>query len=218
MRLLKKKGVQKFYDNWGIKQDNPGPYEDLACDYLIKNGDFSNSSAVFEFGIGTAKFAKNILSTCLPEDSKYYAVDISETMVKISTERLQNYGDKVVIAKTNGEVSLSLGNESVDRFVSNFVFDILSDEEIKTLLDEAHRILKNDGLVLISSLARGCSVKSKLRTSLWKFTFFLNPAWMGGCRPLDLSTYVDREKFEIINQEHFDTTGVSSESIILKKI
>ena len=42
-----------------------------------------------------------------------------------------------------------------DRFVSNYVFDLLSGEDIHALLKEAHRVLVPDGYLCASSLTEG---------------------------------------------------------------
>ena len=42
-----------------------------------------------------------------------------------------------------------------DRFIRTYVLDLLPDVEIRAVLDEAHRVLKPDGLIGLASLTKG---------------------------------------------------------------
>ena len=102
-----------------------------------------------DFGAGTGEYifglAEKVLSTGL-----VYAIDIQKQLLnKISREALEKGYKNVntVWADLEEEKSTGLSNETVDIvIVSNILFQI---EDKKTLIEEAWRILKFGGLMLI---------------------------------------------------------------------
>ncbi len=217
MRYLPTEKVKRFYDAWGMKQDNPGPYESLALDRLCEVGDWHSAQSVFELGPGTGKFALKLLREYLPGDCHYHGMDLSETMLGITQQRLADYRERVCLSLSPGGVP-ALGIECFDRVAANFVLDIFSPTEINAFFQQAHQGLKSGGLLCLSNLSFGNSWRNKLAISLWRAAYALNPAWMGGCRPLALVKSVNEKQWEIA---YCCTTeprwGIPSEVLVLAK-
>ena len=72
-------------------------------------------------------------------------------MVGLAERRLSEFGDRARVVLTDGGPPASEPPSSFDRFVSNFVFDLLSEADIAAVVSEAHRILR-PGNVLSRSL------------------------------------------------------------------
>jgi len=70
------------------------------------------------------------------------------------------------------------------------VLDLLSEEDLRTLLSEAHRVLEPGGRLGLVSLTRGTTFTSKIIEKGWTSLHRMNPALVGGCRPIALETYV----------------------------
>jgi ubiquinone/menaquinone biosynthesis C-methylase UbiE len=187
-RGLTQSQVIEFYDRLGRKQDKQNYYEDLALADLTRHAKFESATAIAEFGCGTARFAEEMLRL---NNATYWGCDMSGTMIELSRTRLAEFGERVTLWKSPGEVVLSLRDNSVDRFVSNYVLDILSVEEIESLLREAQRALKPDGLLCLTGLTHGKGLFSKAWTAFWNLRFALNPKWVGGCRPVALLEFLD---------------------------
>lgn len=214
-RGLSNTQVEKFYDSLGIKQDGSGYYEDATLADLVQHANFENAKSVVEFGCGTGNFAENLLSHVLPSDATYWGCDVSATMVVLSKNRISKFGERVNVFKTSGEFILPLQNESVDRFVSNYVLDILSFDEIEKVIHEAKRLLKKDGLLCLTGLTHGKSPFSKLWTAFWKVRFYINPKWVGGCRPVALLNFL--RDWEIVHHNILVARGISSEVVVARK-
>lgn len=133
-RGLTKEEIEKFYDGFGAKQDKQNYYEDIALADLLENAHFEVAQAVVEFGCGTGRFAEQLLGTYLPNSAAYWACDVSVTMIELNKQRLSRFGKRAALWKSTGESSLPLLPESADRFVSNYVLDILSFDEIQAVL------------------------------------------------------------------------------------
>ncbi len=215
MRYLTTSEIQKYYDAWGLKQDDPGPYESLALDELAKHGQWQQANNVFELGPGTGKFALALLENQLPDDANYSAWELSDTMLSICRQRLQSFNERVSLQKSNGELpSLSC---TYDRVVANFVLDIFSPKQIDAFFDFAYTNLQVNGLLCLSNLSFGQNISTKIMISLWQIGYFFKPNKFGGCRPLALLNRKDKRWQQIHASTIEPKWGVPSEVLILKK-
>lgn len=214
MKSLRPRGLtipetEKFYDSLSAKQDGAGYYEDMALAQLTRFADFESATSIVEFGCGTGRFAEEILRL---NNASYWGCDVSAAMIQLSGTRLAKFGKRVMLLKSSGEVSLPLAYNSADRFISNYVLDILSADEIEAVLREANRILKPNGLLCLTGLTHGKGLFSKAWTAFWNLRFDLNPRWVGGCRPVALTNFLD--EWDILHQGVVTTIGISSEVVV----
>jgi SAM-dependent methyltransferase len=208
--------AQAYYDRFGKKQDSQGFYEDPALDELIAHGDFANARSVFEFGCGTGKLAQRLLTGHLPAEARYLGCDISPVMLDLTRQRLAAYPRRAQAALMDGTIEFPLKDQSVDRVVCCYVLDLLSQKDIHCLFTEARRVLKPDGLLCLASLGKGSNRRSRLVASVWSALFRLNPAIVGGCRPMQLIAFADRENWQILHQAVVTPFGVPSEVLVLQ--
>ncbi len=206
----------EFYNHFGKRQDKQNYYEDVALTDLLAHACFDTAQSIVEFGCGTGRFAEQLLIKHLPDNAVYWGCDVSETMIGLSKQRLSRFGNRASLLKSTGEISLPLLTNSTDRFVSNYVLDILSFDEIALVVGEAKRVLRKDGLLCLVGLTKGKGLFSKLWTAFWNIRFTLNPKWVGGCRPLEVREFLDAD-WEI---EHYHVAvmrGISSEVVVARK-
>ena len=211
-RRLSHSQVVDFYNRFGKKQDQQRHYEDIALKELTRFGKFEEAKAIAEFGCGTARFALEMLRV---STASYWGCDVSHRMIELSRERLAKFGERVILWEASGETTLPLPDGSCDRFVSNYVLDILSAQEIEAVLQEAKRILNPGGLLCLTSLTHGKELFSKLWTAYWNVRFDLNPKWVGGCRPVSLSGFL--QGWELVHPAVVTARGISSEVVVAKK-
>jgi SAM-dependent methyltransferase len=204
--------TEKFYDALGAKQDGAGFYEGVTLAELTRFADFESATSIAEFGCGTGRFAEELLRM---NNASYFGYDVSATMIQLSKNRLAKFGERVTLAKSSGAVSLPLPDNSVDRFVSNYVLDILSADEIESVLRAAQRILKPNGLLCLTGLTHGKGLFSKAWTTFWNLRFDLNPKWVGGCRPVALREFL--AGWELVHHDVVTAGGISSEVVVAKR-
>jgi ubiquinone/menaquinone biosynthesis C-methylase UbiE len=207
-----------FYNQLGAKQDWQAFFETPATRDLIAHAAFESAQAVFEFGCGTGTFAERVLTHHLPPQATYLAVDSSPTMVRLAQSRLARFGERVTVRQTDG--SLPKAGErpgSCDRFVSNYVLDLLSPTDIAQLLDEARRLLVADGSLCLVSLTRGSTSLAHLVTWTWTRLHALEPRLVGGCRPLELRDYLPDTGFHVDYAQVVTRFGVPSEVVVASK-
>jgi ubiquinone/menaquinone biosynthesis C-methylase UbiE len=214
-RVLSQPAAQAYYDRFGEKQDSQGFYEDPALDDLTAHADFRDTQSVFEFGCGTGKFAARLLESHLPSSATYLACDISPVMIDLAKRRLATYGERAQVALSDGAVRFPCPDHSVDRVVSTYVLDLLSESDIRRCFSEARRVLIPGGELCIASLTRGVNFLSRIISSLWMSIFRLKPSIVGGCRPICLDSFVDPQEWRVVHKRVVTPFGVPSEVLIL---
>ncbi|HUX20765.1 MAG TPA: class I SAM-dependent methyltransferase [Spirochaetia bacterium] len=213
---LSKAKVKKYYDRFGIKQDSQGFYEDPPVERLIEQGDFGNARRVFELGCGTGRLAARLLADHLSADASYSGVDVSDTMIALASQRLERFGKRVSLSLSTGGTEIPRLNHSLDRVVSAYVLDLLPEEEIEELFEEAHRVLDLGGLLCCVSLTRGTGVGSRLVSALWSAVYRVAPSLVGGCRPISLAPRLDLRRWDIVYHEILTPFAVPSEVLVAR--
>ena len=216
--VLKSSEARSYYDRFGKKQDTQSFYEDRALDDLIAHAGFEDAGRVFEFGCGTGRFASRLLKDFIPPSATYLGCDLSSTMVNLARERLGEYGERVSVVQSDGGVKFPTPDRSVDRVVSTYVLDLLSEQDIAAFFGEAYRVINVSGKVCLASLTRGTTAVSKMVSGLWNSVFQMRASLVGGCRPIRLESYVDSGRWEIEYQNVVVALGVPSEVLVVHMI
>ena len=214
-KVLERSAARAYYDRFGKMQDSQSFYEDPALNELIAHASFHEARSVFEFGCGTGKFADRILKNHLPSSASYLGCDISPVMVGLAKKRLEAYGERAKVILSDGAVRFPLSDHSVDRVVSSYVLDLLSEEDIQRFLSESHRVVSFRGKICLASLTRGVTIPSRIVSSLWMTVFRIRPSVVGGCRPIHIESYVDNEQWQLEHQRVLTPFGVPSEILVL---
>jgi len=209
--------ARRTYDRIGSLQDSQRFYEDRATALVLLHGDFESAESVFEFGCGTGRFALRLLEKFLSDTARYRGVDISPTMIQLTQDRLSSYATRADVTLTEGEPPTDEAAGSCDRFVSNYVFDLLSHEDIRTVLREAHRMLRPGGLLCLAGLTGGTGVASRIVASVIGWIQPNCPALVGGCRPVELLPFLPESQWQL--QYHFKVVafGLPSEVVVAKR-
>lgn len=205
--------AKHFYDRLGEWQDAQF-YERTALKHLVAHSDFEHASSVFEWGCGTGRLAECLFQKHLPNSAAYVGIDISTTMVGIATRRLASWSGRVTVQQADGTAKLPYPDSAFDRFVATYVLDLLPEPAIHRVLAEAHRLLRPNGKLCVVSSTEGVTPISRVVTAIWKRICELNPRVVGGCRPLRLSTLLDRATWKIEHAHIVCSVGICSEIVM----
>jgi ubiquinone/menaquinone biosynthesis C-methylase UbiE len=218
MGILTHEEAREFYDRFGRRQDWQRFYEDSATATLVRHADFGRASSVVEFGCGTGRFAKSLLEEHLPADARYVGFDLSETMVDLSRRRLESFGERAEVHLTDGSPGLDLETGCFDRFVSNYVLDLLPVEEIRAVVLEARRVLRAGGLLGLVSLTHGCTGPSRALERAWVRLHRLRPSLVGGCRPISLREFLPAPAWRVAYHDVVTSFAVPSEIVVAERM
>ncbi len=207
--------VRRYYDRFGKKLDSQSFYENPALDALIGPAAFEEARSVFEFGCGTGRFALRLLREQLPASARYHGCDLSPVMVSIASDNLAAYSDRTEVYRSDGEIRIPVQDNSMDRVVSSYVLDLLSDEGIREFLNESYRVLEPGGRLCLTSLTCGTTIVSRIVSSLWMAVFHTCPSAVGGCRPILFDRYIDHDRWNTSHRSVVTPWGIPSEVIVL---
>ena len=216
-RILSAEDAKRLYDDLGAEQDGEAYYEDPALDLVVAHGSFATAQSIFEFGCGTGRFAQRLLGDHMPLAATYIAVDVSPVMAGLAKERVAAFAKRAMILQTDGSMHLPIANDRIDRFICAFVIDLLSDDDARALIHEAHRALRSGGLLCLTSLTRGRGVVPRLISHLWTAVHAILPQRVGGCRPVALRPLVDERLWKIDHMSQVAPFGIASDILIAKK-
>ncbi len=214
--VLSHEQARRFYDRFGSCQDLQRFYEDVAIEDILFNAAFEKSRHVVEFGCGTGRLAERLLDKLLPPDAIYTGFDISRTMVALSRDRLARFGSLAQVVLTDGAPQLPLAEASCDRFISAYVFDLLSPSEAGRVAIETRRLLADGGRLCLASPAPGSTPISRAVQRFWEFAYRLEPWLVGGCRPVRLLDLVGPD-WRILHRRVVSRFGLCSEVLVATK-
>jgi len=208
--------IRDYYVHYGSLQDTQGYYEDGPLSRLIEGGAFQRARSVAEFGCGTGRLANRILT--LSPHSSYIGLDLSQTMLEVTADRLARFDARAILIRTSGAPSLPLGEASVDRVVAAYVLDILSAPEIELWLADAARVLCRGGLLCVANLTWGTTLRSRVVSLGWWLMALHFPRRVGGCRPIDLISEIAGPTWNLLQSEKEVQGGIASQILIAEKI
>lgn len=217
MTALSRDEARRVYDRIGSRQDTQAFYEDRATEILVRHGAFGAARRVLEFGCGTGRFAFRLLDAELPETAHYKGFDLSPVMVSLARQRLAPFGARADVVLTEGSPPGAEPAASCDRFVSNFVLDLLAEDDIASVFREAHRIVEPGGLLCLCSLSTGSGFFSRFVARVWSRVHAARPALVGGCRPLELLTWTNAAQWRVRHHQKLTPFGVPSEVLVAER-
>ena len=209
--------ARRIYDRIGRTQDTQAFYEDRATSELVAHLDLAAAHAVFEFGCGTGRFAASLLRDHLPDTAIYRAVDVSPVMVGLAKRRLASFGSRVDVRLSDGGPPTDEASGFYDRFVSDFVLDLLSLDDIARVIREAHRILRPGGLLGLASLTTGFTPASRAFGWLWARLHALRPSLVGGCRALELLEFLPQAEWDVRHHARVAPLGIALEAVVAQR-
>ena len=209
--------ARRIYDRIGRLQDTRPLSERRALDALVERAAFERAGAVLEFGCGTGRLAARLLAERLPAGARYLGLDVSPTMVSLARAAVAPWGDRARVEQASGSTELPVEEGSCDRFVSTYVLDLLSPDDAARLLDEAHRALRPGGLLALASLTPGTTPLARSLTRAWRAVWRLDPALMGGCRPVTLAPQLPPARWAVRSRLTVTDLVLASEVVVAER-
>ena len=208
--------AQALYDRIGRWQDTQRFYEDCATADLIAHADLHEAPSVFEFGAGTGRIAERLMRDHLPATARYFGIDISATMVALARERLSPWANRATVEQSDGSPRIQAPDRTFHRFLSTYVLDLLSAQDIALVLEEAHRLLSADGLLCLVSATHGHTPLERFVMGLATGLHALSPSLVGGCRAIDLLSFLEPGRWHVLHRNVVSKWGIASEVLVAR--
>ena len=211
--VLSLEEARRVYNRIGRLQDWQSSYEAPALADLVEHAGFESAASVYEFGCGTGAFARRLLQDHLDRTASYRAVDISETMVRLASERLAPWQARTLITPVEGRLPLPGEDHTFDRFVATYVLELLDDAYARRVLEEVRRLLAPSGTLCVVSLTEGATPASRVSCRGWQWVWSRAPQLVGGCRPVDLLPLLSNG-WELLHHRVVTSWAISSEIVV----
>jgi SAM-dependent methyltransferase len=207
----------KVYTRIGALQDTQAFYEDRATNELLAHLDLAAAQSVFEFGCGTGRFAERVLNGQLPPTARYKGIDLTPGMVELAQKRVARFAPRATVLLSDGSPPTAEPTGIYDRFISNFVFDLLSVDDIRAVVAEAHRMLAPGGLLGLSGLTAGFTPVTRVTAQIWSVVHRFRPQLVGGCRALELRDFLQQSHWHVRHVAYVAPLGIALQAVVAQR-
>jgi len=197
--------VAWFYNLWSKLT------ESKAADKVIELAEIKDGEQIIEIACGTGLVFREILKR--NPNGKSHGIDLSLDMLSkakklMSKEKFQNY------ELSQGDVlNLEIPDQSFDKLINNFMIDLMPEDKFDDILSEFHRILKPNGIAVISVFSNGQKKVNKFW--IWVAKYF--PKLLTDCRPVEIRNNLIRVGFEIDKEIEISQNTFPSKVYRVKK-
>lgn len=209
--------TRRVYDRIGRAQDWQRFYEDAATGDLVARAGFDAARSVVELGCGTGRFAAGLLARHLPEDARYIGIDLSPRMVELASERLRPWRDRARVSLVDADAPVAAEDGAADRFVANYVFDLLGPGQTRAALAEARRVLAPGGLLCTAGLTFGEGGIARFVSRAWTGVWARRPELVGGCHPVRIAGGLDPAAWDVRHRGTVVAWGIASEVVVARR-
>ncbi|KAK9807713.1 hypothetical protein WJX72_006899 [[Myrmecia] bisecta] len=201
-------------------KDSGSAYGSPSTTALLAAAQLRAAQLVVEFGCGSGRLAERLLQQELPPTARYIGFDQSTSMARLSQQRLEPFGQRAQVILTDGDpasASMHVDPGSCDAFISTYALDLLSEEDVATVLELAWRLLKPGGRLCLVGLTYGNTSPTRISTGVWELIHRLRPTAVGGCRPQDMSQYLG-PGWKVVHRQVVTGGLLCSEVLVAEKV
>ena len=193
------------YDIWGTLT------ESNARQRAIELAGITDGISILEVAVGTGLAFQEIVKR--NPNGANTGIDLSEGMLARARKRLEGAGKANYRIEKASALDLPVESGTIDILFNNYMFDLLTIENMDRALDEFKRVLKPGGRLVLVNMTKG----EKHGSCIYERIYRAFPALMGGCRGVVLSGRLERHGFEVVTREYFQQMLFPSEVILATK-
>ena len=205
-RVLRPRGkARESYNSMSRWYDLFTSSEKKFTDMGIQMLDVQPSESILEIGCGTG----HALAEFSDRDGKVIAIDLSERMLEVASNKIQGRNDG--LCQADG-LSIPFSNDQFTVVFISFPLELFDTPEIPRVLHEIYRVLKENGKLGVVSLAK--QETSAIRIYEW---FHRKMPVIVDCRPIYLQPLLKEAGFEIQKSTVNTMWGLPVEIVIAGK-
>lgn len=197
--------IAPIYDIWGRAT------ESKARNRALQLSEIKDGQRILEVAVGTGLAFYEVVRR---NPTGYnMGIDLSEGMLNKARKRLEKVQGANFILKKGTAFNLEQENESVDILINNYMFDLISFNEMDTIIKEFNRVLKSKGKLILVNMTEGEGCCSSIYEGIYRAF----PKAMGGCRGVKLEEKLKQQGFDIQTREYYQQMLFPSEVIVAVK-
>ncbi len=191
-----------LYDIWGISA------ESRARRRAIELAGIKDGQNILEVAVGTGLAFYEIVKR--NPHGRNAGIDLSDGMLQKAKKRLSRLSGANYSLTRGTAFDLQMETGSLDLLVNNYMFDLISFEDMDKVLAEFRRVLKKGGKLVLVNMTAGETPASKVYDLIYRFS----PRMMGGCRGVRLTDKLVQHGFTVERREYVQQMLFPSEVII----
>ncbi len=197
--------LAKVYDIWGNLT------ESKARNRALELAEIKNGQNILEVAVGTGLAFFEIVKR--NPDGTNIGIDISAGMLKKAGKRLSPLSGAHYALKKASAFDLDSEDAQFDVLMNNYMFDLISFDQMDAVLKEFKRVLKKGGKLVLVNMTLG----EKFGSGIYDLIYRISPRLMGGCRGIRLSEKLKEHGFHIKLREYHQQCLFPSEVILAHK-
>jgi len=194
-----------IYDAWGVLT------ESQARNRAIELAKIENGMNVLEVAVGTGLAFYEMVKQ--NPNGKNTGIDLSKGMLRQAEKRLRKLSGADFTLSVGTAFNLPMEVETVDVLMNNYMFDLLTEEDMNRVLIEFKRVLKEGGRLIMINMTEG----ERFGSNIYNFIYNISPRLMGGCRGITLSGKLKDHGFQVETREYYQQFLFPSEVILAHK-
>lgn len=181
--------------------------ESKARDRCLEIASIRDGESVLEVAVGTGLAFEKILKA--NPSGRNEGIDLTEAMLVRAEARAASSGSKSYRLTVGDAYDLAFADSEFDVLINNYMFDLLPENDFPTVLAEFRRVLRSGGRLVLVNMTKGKSWYN----SIWEWVYRINPAWLGGCRAVQLLPMLEKSGFVNIERQYISQMTFPSEVI-----
>jgi len=194
--------IAPLYDIWG------GLTESRARNRAIELAGIKDGQTILEVAVGTGLAFYEIVKR--NPHGQNVGIDLSEGMLGKAKKRLSALSRARYSLSRGSAFELPAAAGSIELLMNNYMFDLMSFEDMDRALGEFKRVLKKDGKLVLVNMTEGETRGSKVYDHIYR----LSPKTMGGCRGVRLQEKLIQHGFRVETREYVQQMLFPSEVIL----
>ena len=195
------KRVVRFYNLWSLLT------ESKAAAKVLELAEIKDGQKILEIACGTGVVFEKIVKQ--NPNGINIGVDLSPDMLKKTKLRLRKKDYTNYEIKEGNVLQLDFPNNSFDLLLNNFMVDLMPEENFDKIASEFYRLLKPNGIALVSTFSKG----KKIINKIWLFIAVHLPNLLTGCRPVSFAKHLSNSGFTIEKELKISQNTFPSEVI-----
>ncbi len=174
-----------IYDFWGWLTERK------AAKKVLKLASIKDGYSVLDAACGTGEMLKNIVKS--NPNGENIGIDISHQMLSKASKKLSKFNKGNYKLLEGDVLSLDFSDNSFNVLINSYMIDLLPVETFNKIASEFYRVLKTNGVVVISTFSFG----NRSFHRFWYWVAKWAPSLLTGCRPVRFKDYLIKAGFKI---------------------
>ena len=181
--------------------------ESKARDRCLEIAAIQDGESVLEVAVGTGLAFERILKA--NPSGRNEGIDLTEAMLIRAEKRAASAGIKNYRLAVGDAYALDFPDDDFDVLINNYMFDLLPEDDFPTVLAEFRRVLRPGGRLVLVNMTKGV----RWYNSIWEWVYRMNPAWLGGCRGVQVLPLLGQIGFVTLGRQYISQMTFPSEVI-----